>query len=237
MKGGDRFWAVVPCKDLSAAKQRLALVLSPAERRSLACAMLEDVLAALTAVARLAGVAVITRDPDVAVLARRWGVRLLADLRHEGPNPAVTSALRSLAADGASGILAIPADVPLVTSAEIEAIMADHGKPPAVTVVPALADLGTNAIACSPADAIPLCFGPRSYVRHRNAARARGINAHTLRLPGLGLDLDRPDDLLTFAAEASPTRSYALLQSMKIMERLDEGEGSVGITPRLQPVS
>ena len=42
-------WAVVPVKDLDGAKQRLAGLLPPTQRRALAAAMLEDVLAALVA--------------------------------------------------------------------------------------------------------------------------------------------------------------------------------------------
>ena len=58
----------VPVKDLVNAKQRLIPALSPAERRELARAMLEDVLEA--AVAALPGaVLVVTTDPEVEAVA------------------------------------------------------------------------------------------------------------------------------------------------------------------------
>ena len=64
----------VPVKDLVNAKQRLIPALSPAERRELARAMLEDVLEA--AVAALPGaVLVVTTDPEVE--ARRRAAREL----------------------------------------------------------------------------------------------------------------------------------------------------------------
>jgi len=56
-------WAVVPVKDTTQAKQRLAAAVSPDLRRSLALAMVEDVLAVLAAVSDLGGLAVVTVDP------------------------------------------------------------------------------------------------------------------------------------------------------------------------------
>jgi 2-phospho-L-lactate/phosphoenolpyruvate guanylyltransferase len=215
-------WAVVPAKSLAEAKQRLAGVLTPEERQDLARAMLGDVLAALAAVPSLAGSLVVTRDAELAALGRSFGAHIMTDLRHEGPTSAVTIAATWLAAEGASGMLAVPADVPLVTPAEIAAIVATMGSSPAITLVPALADMGTNAVALSPPDAIPLRFGLRSFFRHQEAALERGIAPRILRLPGLGLDVDRPDDLATFVSKPSATRSYAYLAERSIIERLRE---------------
>jgi 2-phospho-L-lactate guanylyltransferase len=215
-------WAVVPAKTLAEAKQRLAGVLTPEERQELARAMLGDVLAALAAVPGLAGLLVVTRDAELAAIARAFGAHLMTDLRHDGPTSAVTIAATWLAAEGASGMLAIPADVPLVTPMEIEAILAAMGPPPAMTLVPALADMGSNAVALSPPDAIPLCFGLRSFFLHQEAALGRGIAPRVLRLPGLGLDVDRPDDLMALVASPSPTRSYAYLAERSIIARLRE---------------
>jgi hypothetical protein len=56
-------WAVVPVKERDRAKERLAPLLPPEMRQALALAMLEDVLAALTSAAGLAGLLVVTVDP------------------------------------------------------------------------------------------------------------------------------------------------------------------------------
>ncbi|HIE20404.1 MAG TPA: 2-phospho-L-lactate guanylyltransferase, partial [Rhodospirillales bacterium] len=68
-------WAVVPCKKLEFAKRRLAPILSAGERRCLVSAMLSDVLDVLTKISVLSGVAVISSDPNLADLARSFGVR------------------------------------------------------------------------------------------------------------------------------------------------------------------
>ncbi len=53
-------WAVIPVKDTTAAKQRLADAVPAHLRQALALAMLEDVLAAVTDVRGLAGIAVVS---------------------------------------------------------------------------------------------------------------------------------------------------------------------------------
>lgn len=216
----DEIWAVVPAKDLADAKSRLAGVLNADERRGLAIAMLEDVLAALSAVPALSGIAVVTRDPELAQCARTLGARVIADLRHAGPNAAIALGIAGLAAEGVTGVIAIPADVPLLTPAAIGAIIRAITPTPSVTLVPALADMGTNALALAPVDAIPPCFGPQSFFRHQEAALARGLAPRILRLPEIGFDLDRSEDLAAFLTQPSETRSYAFLRECGIDARL-----------------
>ncbi|HYB11269.1 MAG TPA: 2-phospho-L-lactate guanylyltransferase [Alphaproteobacteria bacterium] len=213
-------WAVVPAKDLAQAKRRLAGVLSAAERQGFARAMFEDVLDALVRAPNLAGGLVVTRDAALAALARGYGLRVIADLRHEGPNGAIALAAKTLAAQGAAGMIAIPADVPLVSAEDIASILAGISKGPSVTLAPAFADMGTNGIALAPPDAIPPCFGPQSFFRHQEVALKRGIEPHVLRLPNLGLDVDRPGDLARFIARPSATRSYRCLEASGALARL-----------------
>jgi 2-phospho-L-lactate/phosphoenolpyruvate guanylyltransferase len=213
-------WAVVPAKDLAQAKRRLAGVLTAEERQGLARAMLEDVLAALAGVLALAGTIVVTREAALAATAHSFGARVIADLRHDGPNAAIMLAAKELSAEGAAGMLAIPADVPLATSAEISEILTAPQTRPAVTLVPALADMGTNAVALMPTDAIPIRFGKQSFFHHLEAALERGVTPRILRLRGIGLDIDRPEDLAEFLACGSATLSRAYLDRCNVRERL-----------------
>jgi len=224
MSGGG-FWAVVPAKDLAAAKGRLGGLLDAGERAALATAMLEDVLAALRRSPSLAGIVVVTRDARLAASAHQAGARVLTDLRHAGPNAAIALAQRALASEGARGMLAIPADIPLASAAAVERILAATAAAPAVTLVPALADMGSNALALAPVDAIPPCFGPQSFFRHQEAALARGIAPAILRLAEIGFDLDRAEDLARFLKTPSPTRSYAYLRERNLEDRLARRAG------------
>jgi 2-phospho-L-lactate guanylyltransferase len=205
MSNHPAIWAVLPVKDTATAKQRLSPTLSPAQRRDLALAMLEDVLEALAAVRALAGILVVTIDDTAARIAVRYGASISHEAATTGHTGAVMGAARMLARQGAA-MLALPGDVPLVTPRDVERVIGALRGAPGFVIVPARDELGSNAILCSPADAVPLRFGENSFFPHLAAARAQGIEPVIL-----PLDIDGPDDLAAFAAMQSPTRARALL--------------------------
>ena len=213
-------WAVVPVKDMAGAKQRLAPVLDGGERHALYRAMLEDVLTALCRVRGLDGVALVTRDTEAVALAARHRLRAISEAANRGHRAAVARAAEVLSEDRADGLLQVPGDVPLATAKEIEAVLAAHRPAPAVTLVPSHDAQGTNCIAVSPVDAIPFLFGDVSFEPHQAVARARGIEPTVLRLPGLALDIDTPDDLAMLAARPGETRAQRYLQTSGIAARL-----------------
>ena len=215
-------WAVVPVKELAGAKHRLSSCLSPDERRALATIMLEDVLDAVSAVRQLAGMLVVTVDPVASSLASRYGARVVKEAAREGHTGAVAAAQRRLAREGESGMMAMPGDIPGLSSAEIAATLAAHGAAPAFTIVPAHDDLGSNTVLCSPPDLVPLRFGEDSFRPHLDAARERGIDPLIVRQPGIGMDIDNPVDLVTFLrlSPLVPTRTLAFLKQSGIAGRL-----------------
>lgn len=212
--------AVLPVKDLDCAKQRLSGLLSGAERRALCRAMVEDVLETLSRVSGLSGIVVVTRDAEARALAGRYRARVLDEPANDGQTAAVTRAAGALADAGVDGLLQVPGDVPAARVAEIESVLRAHGQAPAVTLVPAHDRRGTNCVLCSPPDALPFAFGGESFPRHRGAARARGIAPRIVRLPGLGLDIDAPDDLRAFLAAPVEGRTLACLRESGIAARL-----------------
>ena len=204
--------AAVPVKDLSNAKQRLVPVLSPSERYLLARAMLEDVLAALCG-AGLDTVLVVTRDAEVIELARRFAVAILEEVENRGHTEAVALAQREAVKMGAQVFLTIPGDVPLVTVEEIRAVTGTAVPGRGAVFTPSRSGFGTNAALLTPPDVVPLKFGEPSFANHLTAARERGVEPTVLRLPGLGLDIDGPDDLAALVAEGTQTRSARLLRA------------------------
>jgi 2-phospho-L-lactate guanylyltransferase len=198
MTDPSHVWAIIPVKETSDAKQRLAPALSKELRQGLALAMLDDVLQAVTA-AKLGGAILVTVDPQAIALARRYGAETIADGAHDGHTGAVTAAARHLIARGHDTMLTLPGDLPLVAAAEIEELIAAHGPAPAFTITPAHDDLGSNAILMSPPDAVRLRFGEDSFFPHLAAARASGIEPCVVRLPGIAFDIDNPQDLHHFA--------------------------------------
>jgi 2-phospho-L-lactate/phosphoenolpyruvate guanylyltransferase len=215
-----RLWAVLPVKDLQHAKQRLAGTLSAAERRALFAAMLEDVLSALAATEGLAGILMVTRDPQAQRLAARYGARVLVEPENRGHTAASSLGAAMLAREGAVGMVQLPADIPLVTPDDIRAVLRAHGPAPAVTLAPSRDKLGSNAVACSPPDLLPLRFGDDSFSPHRARARSQGIEPQIVERPRLALDVDTPADLAAFLAAPSDTRTYAYLVQSGISARL-----------------
>ena len=107
-------------------------------------------------------------------------------------------------------MLTLPGDIPLVTPAEIEQLLAAHLPAPSFTIVPSHDERGSNAIACSPPDAVPLRFGENSFYPHLAGAEACGIGPNVLHLPGIALDIDNPDDVVSFMRTESRDPSRAV---------------------------
>ncbi len=213
-------WAVLPIKDLADAKQRLGRVLDRFERQRLFRTMVEDVLEALAGVAALDGVMVVSRDPAAAALAERYGARVFREAENRGHTAAVSAAAIELATAGADGMIQVPGDVPLVTTAEIETVLDAHGEAPAVTFVPSRDRRGSNCVVCSPPVVMPLEFGANSFYPHLKSARQRGLRAKVVDLPGLGLDIDTPDDLVELLRRPAASRTQQFLSESGIAARL-----------------
>jgi len=209
-------WAVVPVKERVSAKERLAPILRPEARQALALAMLEDVLTAVTAARGIAGLLVVTVDADAGRLAASFGARLTEAGARDGHTGAVSAAARLLAAEGRAGMLTLPGDIPLVTPAEIACVLAAHPPAPSFTIVPSHDERGSNAIACSPPDVAPLRFGENSFYPHLQTAEVCGIRPNLLRLPGIALDIDNPEDVVSFMRTPSLTRAWAVLAEERV---------------------
>jgi 2-phospho-L-lactate guanylyltransferase len=204
----------IPVKDLVNAKQRLVPALSPSERRDLARAMLEDVLDAMVAVfpGVVPGtVVVVTTDDEVQALARARGVTCWLEPANRGHTAAVAFAQREAVTRGAHRFLTIPGDVPCVTPDELVTLCGALDGP-GVAFVPSRSGRGTNAALLDPPDALPLTFGEPSFDNHLATARATGLSPRVLHLPGIGLDVDAPDDLPALLERGAATRSGRLLR-------------------------
>ena len=224
MRAATVIHALLPVKDLEDAKQRLSPVLDARQRRDFFAAMLEDVLEALAATPALAGVLVLTRHPAVRALDARHGASLLGEARNLGQSGAVTFGARTLGARGAAGMIAVPADLPLVRPEDLDALLAAHRPAPSVTIAPARDGLGTNAVACSPPGVLPFRFGGASFRPHLARARALGLDPRVVHRSRLALDIDTPADLRAFSRQASNTRAYRYLRDSGILARLHPPE-------------
>jgi len=213
-------WAVVPVKRFKEAKTRLDSILTNDERECLSRAMLTDVLTTLSQTPSIAGVLVVTRDPEAKMMAESTGARVLEESAEWGHNVSVMKAARLLQETGCNGLFCIPGDVPLVTVDDIEHAVNTHGDGDAVTLIPSLDGKGSNGIVCSPPDVIPFCYGENSFLVHLATAQVHGIGPKVLKLSGLGLDIDSADDLTAFIQKDSDTLTAQYLADSGVAKRL-----------------
>jgi 2-phospho-L-lactate guanylyltransferase len=227
LRGKPDIWAVIPVKETAHAKGRLADAVPRHLRGGLALAMLEDVLAAVAQARGLAGIAVVTLDPDARTLAERYGARILTDAAAGGHTAAVAAAARTLAAEGRGGMLQMPGDIPLVGAGEISLVLALRRASPSFTIVPSHDDFGSNAVLVCPPAAVPLTFGDDSFFPHLRAALARGIKPLIVRQRGISLDIDRPEDIRAFAQLRSRTHAQAYLDRHGLVRSDHQQSGAV----------
>ncbi len=190
--------AIVPIKALTAAKTRLAAVLTPPERAALTVRVLRNVLAALDQPEITARV-VISPDETVLDEARAAGAVALRQ-RDGGLNEGLEQARAWALAAGADAILVVLGDLPLLAQEDVAALLDLAEYPRSVVFAPDRHGAGTNALLLRPADAFPYAFGEGSLARHRAAAAAHGLVPRFYDAAGTALDLDTPADLAALDA-------------------------------------
>ena len=228
-----QIWAAIPVKRFSAAKSRLAPVLDFSERAMLARLMFEDVLdSVLWCRGDLAGAIVVTSDDDAAAIALARGAQVIGDPGEAGINAAIGRAVRHIGTTGQEGIVVIPSDIPQVSPHAIARAMRAVSAPRTLAIAAATEDGGTNLLACQPAIAMPLCFGPQSFDRHCRAASQAGLAVEQLHLANLSVDIDRPEDIAVFLRLNCKTRTHAFLAELGMRDRLD-GRSVIGAQAKL----
>ena len=213
---------LVPVKNQTNAKQRLSSVLGREARQELAQAMCADVLETLARWRQRPAVAVVTSDPFASDLAAGLGFEVIADDVNPGETGAIEMATAVCRERGADHTLVIPADIPLIEVSELEKIV-ESAPPGGSVLVPDAAGRGTNAALRAPADLFPLSFGNDSFLPHLAAARATGLPCVVLNLPGIALDIDRPEDLNELAAAGGERRSQRLVRSWNLDAQVCRG--------------
>jgi 2-phospho-L-lactate/phosphoenolpyruvate guanylyltransferase len=200
--------AVLPVKRFAAAKQRLATGVDDERRVALIEAMLGDALEAIAAARSVERTIVVTSEPAAIDAAAAVGAEVLPDPDEGGHSGATLAGTARAVELGATCVVLLPGDCPLLESRELERLLT--GLPERfVAIVPDRHGAGTNALALAPPDAIRPSFGEGSRARHVSAARAAGTPFAVEELPSLALDLDTPADVVALTRElaARPGRA------------------------------
>jgi 2-phospho-L-lactate guanylyltransferase len=199
---------VLPARSISGGKARLGGALDAEERETLILGMLRHALATLRTWGVAEQVHVVSLDPALLADAADAGAHAVPQAlpgigELDGAlNDAILAGRTTALQAGATAMLVLPADLPLLAVTSLErlldagdaALAAGSGRP-VVVLAPADARRGTNALLVSPPDIIEPAFGPQSLEAHAKAAAAVEATLLLVVDPGLGFDLDTPEDV------------------------------------------
>ena len=212
---------LLPVKDLKNAKQRLAGLLTPEERCSLAQAMLADTLRAVRGVRLAKNIFVVTNYEPAIRAAQENGWEILREEHQISESVSVDWASRICAEKKVTGLLRLPIDLPLVRASDIDELLAVDCAAPAVVMVPSRDGTGTNAILRMPPALFPSHFGEGSFAKHRGEAERAGARVVIRRNARLEMDVDDEADLRALLQhDLSGTQTGQWLAQNRVAERL-----------------
>src|SRR5262245_65039008 len=116
-------------------------------------------------------------------------------------------------------MISMPIIMPLMLQDDVDVVL-QHGRHDDVVIVPSWDSRGTNMVLLRPPDALQLRFGSWSFFPHVKQARRKGLSYKVVRLPRVALDVDTPEDLARIVPQAMGTRSYAVLEEVGLLRRL-----------------
>jgi 2-phospho-L-lactate guanylyltransferase len=186
---------LLPVKDFSEAKQRLAPVVDVATRSGLAHAMLADVLNSLSKARAPQRVVVFTASEKVIQMTKTFGFEVVREVSVEGHSAAVNHMVEELSVS-ATRILSIAGDLPRLVPSEIDFALDCASEP--ITLIPSRDGTGTNGVVFIPPARIAMEYGEDSFRRHLSKAAASGRRLQVMNLPGIAFDIDTPEDLQAF---------------------------------------
>lgn len=184
-------FTIIPAKPFNQSKTRLSSTLSPVQRISLSRNLF---LRTITVAQALGPVVVVSRSQAARWLAKALNAWALVESEPD-LNAAIQQGLKWATLKGAEAALIIPIDLPLLTPANLQALIAPvEGQNPAAVIAPCRHNQGTNALFLRPPGLIAPQFGPNSFARHQAAIQNAGVTPLIYRSAGLALDLDTPED-------------------------------------------
>jgi len=181
--------ALIAIKERARCKTRLADVLRPPERIDLVRSMLTAVLAAAGNAQTVHQVIVISPERDTVPAE----IPVLADTG-ESLNTALVQAHTMVREFGCHEIVVLPADLPLITSAEIDELVR-AARAGGFAMATDAAGVGTNALCLMSTQPFRFQFGPDSRRLHLQEAQRLGSSPQVVHLAGLEFDVDSSADL------------------------------------------
>ena len=229
-------WALVPIKQLTEAKTRLAGAMDATHRRELVLAMAQDVLAALVESEALSRVVIVSGIADIDRMLAVPGASTFDPRPARGLNPELEYAADWAHGQGARQVLIVHADLPALTGKTIRNFLNPPAAAGLLRIAASKEGTGTNMLLSSLPLPAPLQFGKGSLSKFEAIATSNGIAIETRRDPLLAADIDELADLRELAREAAngklrDTATARWLKTMatpKFLSRCKTHTGSIG---------
>lgn len=205
--------AVITIKPFGLAKQRLR---GFPRRRELAAWMAAMVLNAAADAALVHRVLVVTADSVAASLARAVGAAVVAETVPLGHSVASRRGMEHAVDLGATKILVLSADCPLVTGVAIDELLTSTEQA-SVVIATDRHGTGTNALLLTPPNAIEPAFGKDSRKRHETRAGLAGLACRVVHDAPFAHDVDTPADLDALAMKIVTDPSPQLTPLRRIL--------------------
>lgn len=211
--------AAIILKSFHETKPKLASVLNVGERRALTKAMFEDVTSAAQGCPDVSQIAVISPEEEVLERARQRGLVAIEEPEPKDMDSAFRLGVQFSQERGGDPLVALPSDLPLLTSQDLSYLLGRIKKGPAVLVVPSTIGPGTSVLITSPPDVIEPRFEEDDHLAHLEEAMRKDVQAEVVDLLQGGLDVDTPKDLARLFLVERPSKTRELLEDMEVLDR------------------
>ncbi|WP_119308566.1 2-phospho-L-lactate guanylyltransferase [Cohaesibacter haloalkalitolerans] len=200
----EKLLILIPMKDPSRAKSRLASGLSEGERSTLSLmlfkAVVERIKTALASADHLKAqidvidIAVVSSSEVIRQVAEELDILFLPEAGDTGLNDALQAASECALKQGYGRLCILPGDLADPTAQDIVSLLSYPVDVRTIIVCPS-EDLGTNALVVPLPSPMPFSFGPDSFSRHFSQAADLGLMPVILPLKSLRRDIDTMADL------------------------------------------
>lgn len=212
---------IVPVKELNPSKRLHSVVLTQEERDSLTAAMLEGVLKGLmSSVVR--EIVVVGSGSMAQKIAEKHCVSYLSEGR-AGLGQAIQDEIELCLAKKSDAILILPAYVPLLSSKDVDKIVALGSEKPTVVLSPSLGG-GMSALFLNPSNVIEACFGEGCFSQNVEAAIKKGIAVKFHSSRAIALNMDSEEDLPTLLETENNTMTKRVFQKIVKQKKEDNSE-------------
>jgi 2-phospho-L-lactate/phosphoenolpyruvate guanylyltransferase len=185
---------IIPCKSLTEGKSRLSSILGAGGRRAICAGFLTHTLRVALSLVPTDQCHVVVSDADAESLVRASGAAVIID-PGLGLNVALTTARNQVCDESADdvAILILPIDLPRADTEALSAFVCRRGD---VVIAADRRRSGTNTLLIRgrALRRFKFCFGPSSFLRHRQAATAARFRVVFYDDPHLSFDVDSPAD-------------------------------------------